>query len=399
MAAPHPRTLDGPILVLDPIARHTVAAVRGLGRAGWDVVVGGYDRSADALAARSRYVSGPYERLPDPHGSPAPFEAALREVVRRRHVQAVVVVSDSTIAQLRRLTIDVPTIPRMDAALDRILDKVDLSASCAAAGVRYPPTWLADGPPPGDAGWPRIVKPRRTAEVRPGRVVGRTGAFVVESAAQERAAIEALLGEDLEPIVQVRVDRTHKISVAIVRHRGRTTFRVAYRVLLEYPPRGGQAAAIVGIDPDHGIGARAIEAAERVCDAAGFEGLANVQLYGQADGSLCLIEINPRVYGTIGFPEHLGLRPMERAVLAALGEDPPPPLGYRPGRRFHRPLLVGHWLLAPREDRGTAWALPLVARPWDVVDLVSLTDPLPFAAGVLRLGRTLRSRVVRGRTG
>jgi hypothetical protein len=202
----------------------------------------------------------------------------MRDVVRRRRCQAVVAVSDSTIAQLRRLTLDVPTIPRMDAALDRILDKVDLSASCAAAGVGYPPTWLADAPPPGNAGWPRIVKPRRTAEVRPGHVVGRTGAFVVEDAAQERAAIAALLAEDLEPIIQVRVDRTHGISVAIVRHRGRTSFRVAYRVLLESPPRGGQAASIVGIDSHRGIGARAIEAAERVCDAAGFEGLANAQL-------------------------------------------------------------------------------------------------------------------------
>ncbi len=155
----------------------------------------------------------------------------------------------------------------------------------------------------------------------------------------------------------------------------------------------------MGIDPHHGIGARAIEAAERVCDAAGFEGLANAQLYGRADGSLCLIEINPRVYGTIGFPEHLGLRPMESAVLAALGEDPPAPLDYRRGRRFHRPILEGRWLLAPGGDRDPAWVLPLVVRPWDVIDLVSLTDPIPFAAAVLRLGRGLRSRVVRGRTG
>ena len=345
----------------------------------------GFDRRADALAARSRYASGRYERLPDPHGEAAPFEAALADVVRRRGCQAVVAISDSTIARLRHLNIGVPTVPRMDAALDRVIDKVDLAASCADAGVAYPPTWLAGEPAPPSAAWPRIVKPRRTAMVRPDRVVGRTGAFVVEDAAQEDAAIATLQAEQLEPIVQVRVGRTHKVSVALVRHRGRSTLRIAYQVLLEYPPRGGQAAAIVSIDPHQGIGAQALEAAERVCDAAGFEGLANVQIYGQDDGSLCLIEINPRVYGSTWFPERLGLRPMERAVLAALDEDPQPALDYPLGRRFHRPALEALWLLAPREDRDPAWKLPAIVRPWDVFDLLSLTDPLPLATGLRRM--------------
>jgi ATP-grasp in the biosynthetic pathway with Ter operon len=384
--------VDGSILVLDPIARHAVAAVRGLGETGWQVVVAGFDRLGDALAARSRYASGRYERLPDPHGAAAPFEAALAEVVARRRCQAVVAISDSTIARLRQLDIGVPTVPRMDDALDRVLDKVDLASSCAEAGVAYPPTWLAGAPAPDAAGWPRIVKPRRTAMVRGDRVVGRTGAFVVEDAAQEDVAIATLRAEQLEPIVQLRVGRTHKVSVALVRHRGRSSFRIAYRVLLEYPPRGGQAAAIVTIDPDRGIGAQALEAAERVCDAAGYEGLANVQMYGQDDGSVCLIEVNPRVYGSMWLPERLGMRPMERAVLAALDEGPEPALGYPVGRRFHRPVLEARWLLEGSEHRDPLWTLPAIVRPWDVFDLVSVTDPLPFAAGIRRMIGRSRSQ-------
>ena len=386
----HPRSGAGPILVLDPIGRHAVAAVRGLGRAGWDVVVAGSERQADALAARSRYAAAPYEHLPDPHGEAAPFEAALAGVVRRRGCQAIVAVSDSTIARLRHLEVGVPTLPRMDAALDRVIDKLSLAAVCADANVMYPPTWSPSLPVPASAGWPRIVKPRQTAMARPGRVVGRTGAFVVADPAQEDAAVAVLRAEELEPIIQVRVDRAYKVSVAIVRHRGHSSFRIAYQVLLEYPPQGGQAAAIVSIDPHRGIGARALEVAERVCDTAGYEGLANVQLYGQEDGSICLIEVNPRVWGSTWFPERLGLRPMERAVLAALGEDPPPPLDYPLGRRFHRPTLEARWLLAPRGDRDAAWRLPAVMRPWDVFDLLSATDPLPFVAGLRRM--VIRSR-------
>ena len=386
----HPRAQAGPILVLDPVARHAVAAVRGLGRAGWDVVVAGYKRPADALAAKSRYASGAYERLPDPHGEAAPYEEALAEVVRRRGCQAVVAVSDSTIARLRQIDVPVPTVPPMNAGLDRVIDKLGLGAIAAGADVDYPSTWSPGLPAPASAGWPRIVKPRRTSMAGPGRVVGRTGAFVVPDQAAEDAAVAALRELELEPIIQVRVSRAFKVTVAIVRHRGRTTFRFAYEVLLEYPPLGGQAAAIVSIAPHRGIGARAIHTAERVCDAAGYEGLANVQMYGQEDGSICLIEVNPRVWGSVWLPEHLGLRPVERAVLAALDEEPLPPLDYPVGRRFHRPTLEARWLLAPRRDREAAWRLPAIIRPWDVFDLLSVTDPRPFAAGLRRM--LLRSR-------
>lgn len=391
----HPRTADGPILVLDPIGRHAVAAVRGLGRAGWGVVVAGSERRADALAGTSRYAARPYERLPDPHGEAAPFEAALALLVRRRRCQAVVAVSDSTIARLRDLSIGVPTVPGMDAGLDRVIDKVTLAAVCADAGVMYPPTWSAELGATAPAGWPRIVKPRRTAMAQPGRVVGRTGAFVVHDPAQQDAALAELRAERLEPIIQARVERAGKVNVSLVRRDGRTSFRIAYRVLLEYPPPGGQAAAVVSLDPLRGVGARALQAAESVCDAAGYGGLANVEFYVQEDGALCLIEVNARVWGSAWFPERLGLRPVERAVLDALGEDPLPPLDYPAGRRFHRPTLEARWLLASRHEPRAARRLLAIVRPWDVFDLLSVTDPLPFVSGVRRMAARSREELTR----
>lgn len=386
----HPRAGEGPVLVLDPVGRHAVAAVRGLGRAGWDVVVAGVDRRIDALAAWSRYATGEYERVPDPHGEAEPFEVALRELVQRRGCQAIVAISDSTIARLRELDVGVPTVPRMDSGLDRVLDKAGLGAVCADAGVMYPPTWAPEGAGAAIAGWPRIVKPRRTAVARPGGVVERTGAFVVHDQAQQETAVAEILAIRLEPIIQERVERAEKVNVSIVRRAGRSSFRIAYRVLHEYPPQGGQAAVLVSLDPRRGIGARALEAAERVCDAAGYNGLANVEFYRQEDGRLCLIEVNPRVWGSAWFPERLGLRPVERAVLEALGEDLLPPRDYPAGRRFHRPTLVAQWLVAPGSERGPARRLLSSLRPWDVFDLVSVTDPMPFVAGVRRM--VLRSR-------
>jgi hypothetical protein len=38
--------------------------------------------------------------------------------------------------------------------------------------------------------------------------------------------------------------------------------------------------------------------------------------------------------------------------------------------------------MTPRDDRDPAWRLPAILRPWDVFDVLSVTDPLPFAAGL-----------------
>lgn len=372
---------EGPILVLDPISRHALATVRGLGRAGWRVMVAGAERKGAALAARSKYVEA-YHRIPDPWGEAPPAEAALQDIIQRYGCQAVVPCYDGTIARLRGLTVGVPTVPRLDDALDRLTDKLDLGLVCSDASVMYPRTWPADATELIPTDVPLIVKPRRTAVARPDRVVSVTGASVTHDRHELAAAINALRSAELEPIVQIRVERTAKVNVSIVRNAGHTSFRIAYKVLREYPPEGGRAAATESLDPIRGVGARALDAAEQVCDAAQYAGLANVEFYVQSDGELCLIEVNTRVWGSLWFPEILGLRPIDRAVRDVLGYKAEAPLTYRPGRRFHRPTLELRWLMSSSPERGARRQLLASLRPWDVFDLLSASDPLPVVAYV-----------------
>lgn len=394
------RANKGPILVVDPVSRHALATVRGLGRAGWRVVVAGSEPKAVALAAASKYAES-YHRIPDPWGDAVSVEAALRDLVRRYGCQVVLPCSDGTIARLRDLDVGAPTIPQMGSGLDRLTDKLSLGLVCKAARVMYPMTWSADGIESLLVDQPLIVKPRRTAVARPDRVVSRTGAFVAHDRAELDAAVAVLRAAELEPIVQVRVERAAKVNVSIVRRAGHTSFRIAYRVLLEYPPEGGIAAAVESVDALHGIGARALAAAEQVCDAAGYAGLANIEFYVQSDGELSLIEVNARVWGSIWFPEQLGLRPAERAVQDALGARPELPATYRAGRRFHRPTLEVRWLLSRSVERGPLRQLVEVVRPWDVFDMLSVSDPAPLAYGARRIldraARELRTTVVRRR--
>jgi predicted ATP-grasp superfamily ATP-dependent carboligase len=364
------------VMVLDPTTRHSVAVVRGLGRAGWRVVVAGHEPVTAVLAPVSRYAAS-YHRIPSPWRAAAPFASSVRRLAERHRCAAVVACSDSTIARLRGLDIGIPTMPHMDRSLDRLTDKHELARVCAEAGVRYPPSWLADNLTEPPESWPLIIKPRRTAVATSERVVSRTGAIVAPDPGTLRAGIAALQDLGLEVLIQRRVDRRFKVNVSLVRRAGITSFHIAYRVVREYPPEGGLAATIETLSPTHGVGERALAAAARVCDAARYAGLANVEFYGQADGELCLIEVNPRVWGSIWLPEELGLEPASRAVADAIGAAPRSPLGYAAGVRFHRPTLELRWLVSRSPERGSRIALLRSIRPSDVFDVVSFSDPLP----------------------
>lgn len=375
--------------MLDPSCVHGLAAVRGLGRAGWRVVTAGFEPRSQAITAQSRFVEA-HHRLPPPNDDAAAFGAGLARVLEETGAQAIVAAFDATIARLRTVDPSVPCVPVLDAALDAITDKVALAAIARDAGVLYPATWRRDQLDAVPRGGALIVKPRRTAVARQDRVVARTGAFVVHDEAGLRAAIDELEGMGLESIVQARVERAFKVNVSIVRSQGRTTARIAYDVVREYPPAGGRAAATQTLDPRSEPARRALEAAERVCDAAGYGGIANVEFYGQADGELCLLEVNTRIWGSTWLPEVLGLEVTARAVEHALGMPPRPPRDYPAGRRFHRTTLELRWLLSGSPDRGPRRAMLGTFGPRDVVDVFSFTDPRP----VLATGRRLAGLAV-----
>lgn len=369
------------ILVLDPGTRHALAAVRAIGRAGWRAIVAGGEHRRDAIAAASRYCAA-YHRIPNIWGPGRPVEAAISELVDRYHIDAALLCSDVTIARLRQLSIGIPTVPELSESLDRVTDKLELQDVCAMAGVMYPETVPTRELPTTSLSFPLIVKPRRTAIATSDRVVSRTGASVVRTHDELQRAIQDLTALGLEPIVQRRVDRAFKVNVSFIRRSARTTFRIAYRVLSEQPHEGGLAATIETIDPDSGTGSQALEQAIAACDAAGYGGLANVEFYGQRDGQLCMIEINARPWGSLAFPEALGLGPTVRAVEDALGLPQRAPVPYSTGRRFHRPTLELKLLASPPPQTGGRRRILLGMRPYDTYDVLDPSDPAPVAVAM-----------------
>jgi predicted ATP-grasp superfamily ATP-dependent carboligase len=380
------------ILVLDASARQTLAACRALGRAGLEVATAG--SVPGELAGRSRYSSR-YHVLPDPAGDAASFGNALRALLESHSYEAVVATDDATIARLHTVDSPVPTVPAGGEGFERLVDKVGLSALCAEVGLAYPRTYPiphSDGnvrEALAQLGSPLVVKASRSALATPAAVRHHAGATITADPAEADQAARAIRDAGVEPIAQEFARRRAKIDVALVRRGGRSEVRLAYAVLRDIPLTGGLGVTLETLSPEEGLGAEAVAALERLCDAAGYEGLANGEFCVSADdGRLVLVEVNPRLWASSWFGERLGQRIAERCVLAALDLQAPPSAPYPPGRRFHHPVGELRWALLHRRRTRPLLAVLRSLRLRDVYEYDDLGDLGPL------LGQ-LRAKIAR----
>lgn len=364
------------VLVLDGLARQSLAACRALGRAGYDV--GAAASAASALSGYSRYTRR-YHRLPSPFAGAEAFADALAQLIDSVGYSVLVATDDATLACLNARRPSIPTVPTLGEPFALLTDKARLGELAGGAGVDYPRTFAVESPDEIDqvlaeVGLPAIVKGERSAVVSSDNVGFHSGARVAHDEAAARRAAEDSLERGIRPIVQERVHWTEKTNAVIIRHGGRSELRYVHRVLMEYPKAGGMGVTLETLALDDPSAARSLEALERICDAAGYEGIAQAELY-LADDATWLIDVNPRLWGSTWFAERLGLRVSERAVRLALGEAPlSDPAVYPAGKRFHHVTGELRWVSdkprswRPVVDAGRNW------RPGDYVEYVDWSD-------------------------
>ena len=353
-------------LVLDADSRTALAAVRALGRAGFEV--GTMTTFGSALASHSRYAARHHEPPPD-----STLGAAFDALAEEHGYEVALTAKDFTLARLLEHPPRIPIVPRLGRPLTRLGDKLELADVAEAAGVRYPATGVAGRDVP--ASFPLMVKSSRSAIVgADGRVADWSGASLVEdTVALDEVAVR--IGEKgLTPIFQPRVERVDKVNVTVVRRDGECEVRFPYRVLRDVPLTGGIAVSLETLPAPEGIGRDAVDALDRVCAAAGYDGVANGEFCVARDGSLTLIEVNTRLWGSLWFAERLGQRVTERCVRLALGLPrlPDAPLAGR--SRYHNVAGELRWArLHPTPVRRTAEVLASL-RPWHVFEYVDVRD-------------------------
>jgi len=194
------------------------------------------------------------------------------------------------------------------AALDVILDKLALAEHCAGV-VQVPRTELF-GPSVDPATWtyPLIVKPRQGS--------GSRGIITVVSAAElaglDRSPSlivqEFLPGEEYS--VDVLADTAGHVIASVPRLRARVDSGVSVGGLTVHDPQVEQFG-------------------RAVAQATGVTFVANVQCKRDQHGSPSLLEVNPRMPGTLGLTIASGVDMPRLALAALLGRPLPASVEFR----------------------------------------------------------------------
>ena len=220
-----------------------------------------------------------------------------------------------------------------------------------------------------------MVKSSRSAIVGDaGRVVDWSGAKVADDASELENVAARIRAKGLTPIFQPRVERVDKVNVTVVRRDGECEVRFPYRVLRDVPLTGGIAVSLETLPSTTGIGRDAVDALDRVCAAAGYDGVANGEFCVAADGSLTLIEVNTRLWGSLWFAERLGQQVTERCVRLALGLPRLPAAPPAGRNRYHN--VAGELRWARLHPDATRRSVEVIAglRPWHVFEYVDVRD-------------------------
>jgi predicted ATP-grasp superfamily ATP-dependent carboligase len=322
------------VLVTDSNTRPALATTRSLGKAGHVVLTCG--DIEPSLAGVSRY-SDSHVRCPSPVRHPAEFSACVRHLVVRQHVDVVLPMTEvSTLTLLYddELWALGTRSPFPDACVvAKAADKGHVLRLAAALGIPTPATIeiasSADlaGRTNG-LGYPVVIKPARSRVRTPLGWLSTGVSYAGDPAQLERRLAE--LPPQVFPILlQERIEGPG-VGVFMCFDAGRSVASFAHQRLREMPPSGGVSVLCESCEPDP----VAAEQAERLLARLGWRGPAMVEFKrDRRDGSLRLMEINGRFWGSLQLAIDAGVDFPRLAVDIASG-TPVAPLGrYRIGIR------------------------------------------------------------------
>lgn len=321
-----------PVLLTTPTFNGTLAAVRCLGKRGIPVTVAG--DTPFAPARWSRYVTRSVS-------CPSPFEPErfMEWLIAfgKREPGYVLYPSCDDLAWLFAHHADElkPYFrlyqPPAATVLD-LLDKKALSLRCAEVGVPNPRTLFPGSVSEARAlaervGFPLIMKPRTQVLLRTrkkGHIVEDPEVFETSYAEfiadnqPHRLARRALPDVEhpmLQALVPDAAGATYSISGFVSRDNRCTVTRAAMKVL-QRPRRVGVGVCFEDVEVDE----VALKGVIRLCEALGYFGVFEAEFL-PSQGTLELVDFNPRFYGQMGFEEARGLDLPYLVWLGALGES------------------------------------------------------------------------------
>jgi predicted ATP-grasp superfamily ATP-dependent carboligase len=326
------------ILILDAAWRIAVTIARSLGRAGLRVALAdgsGYYRPEHQPPSFSSRYCADSAFLPDYNSDPQGYVDAIFTFAREHQVKAVLPTADSSIVLMaphreRFAEIGCTVAVASDAALEIANDKVRTLEVASKLGIDYPKSVAVTGvedlrKAEAEFGYPMVIKPTMSWT---GKVAERVQPVEAITEAEAMEATTRFLGTGCEVLAQqLASGRRESISLFILggemlAYCGATAHRTT-------PPLGGVSVMRESIPVPDDL----LTASVNLATAIGLEGPCEVEYRQDARGNSLLMEINPRLAGTLENAMHSGVDLPLMTWQWATGQPVTPVRSYRTGVR------------------------------------------------------------------
>jgi predicted ATP-grasp superfamily ATP-dependent carboligase len=366
------------VILTDGNFKHTLAAVRSLGKSGNEVTV-----LSHLSVSTSFYSKYCHHRViaPDPEKD-AGFAAFLLEYVKKNHCDVLLPVSFAAVMQVSRIRHELEKYVKIpladDAALDIAGSKDRTIRYAEKIGIRVPKTWY----------------PRTEAEVQEiARVVSypavikgsEESGFVRYANAPDELAEKYRVIARYSPVIQEYITGEGYGFFALYNH-GTARAIFMHKRIREYPVTGGPSAVAESVyEPalrDAGL---------RILDRLHWHGVAMVEFKKDVKtGEFVLMEINPKFWGSLGLSIAAGVDFPCLAGRMALEGDIDPVCQYKTGVKYRWlfPADLFHVMTNPR-------ALPQFIRDFGDRTIqydIDIHDPAPT---FLQIGMTVAEFILR----
>lgn len=365
----------GRVFVTDGSYPNALAAIRALGRAGFDVAVGEREGipPPEVIGFWSRHC-GARIRYPDPRISidaTAQFLAGHFQTARYDAVLPIGLDMTRVFVEAAAV-LDAPTLlPPADAF--RIAgDKRLTFPHCAAIGVPVPETVPA-------ARWrelslPLVFKHRSS------------GAVVVRSKSEAEAAASRISESIEEYLAQEYIPGENGFGYFGFFRQGREQAYFMHQRLLQIPKEGGPSVVACAISQD-----RLRDIGRKTLESLHWNGVAMVEFKrNDRDGEFYLMEINPKFWGSLDLAIQSGCNFPLWAAEAIIEGRRPENYGYDVGLKYQWIIPNGIKCFIRYPECRAAFIRNLVAPR--VKKDVQVSDPLPAAAGLMAMARNWGKR-------
>ena len=322
------------VLISDGETRPALAATRSLAANGYVVEVLAHSRFTRAGA--SRHASAVHA-VPDASQDPMGWARAVQALLDREPNQLLFPVTEVALGSLFAADLDQrsDTLTPDRTAYQAMTDKAALVERAESLGIDVPKSAFYSDPKtysglPEGFSYPVVLKPRTSRWLTDGR--WQSGDVCIIQSDAEGLSAAAKPGMAGGFLLQEYVPG-HGESICLLTENGRSRASFSHKRLREKPPSGGVSVLSESQRPDPEL----LAASEKLLESARWEGIAMVEFRRTPEGRAALMEVNPRLWGSLQLAIDAGV------------DFPSLALAIRAGESFSEPIVQAgrklRWLL------------------------------------------------------